>query len=406
MLKSISGLAIASLTTQLAQLLAQPLLSKIYTPSDFGNSLQVSTVATFLSIICGLQIHNYIVITINKTTQNNLIALGITVSTLLTALTFTTIHISPGLLFKNAEGDYSSAVAILLLTMCYSSLARGGVTASGEFKFLIYYTLIRTATLLGGQIAFGIHEVTNGLIYGLIVGEALSLIIFSKKFHAWLTGSSKSEVEKTFTILKERKFFISASAQEITSVAASLLPAYLMVIYYGSHDGGQFALAHRIAWAPFLLLTQSISPILYNHIAKLKPSEILKSKIFNIHLQAIALSLTAIIILTTAQPIFLWIFESAWSKASVMCMWLSIWAAVFLTSLPYRLTYRVYSLQHIQLCVDGLTLLAIYIAFNQQTLSSTDIVATVSIIGSCQNLALIIISRIKIAHMLGSQNKS
>jgi lipopolysaccharide exporter len=395
--KTISGLAAANIFSQGVQLAAQPWLARMYAPDQFGLVGQFTALTSIISIFGTWQIHNYLVLIKEKAEVQRMTRVGFSLTHLMSVLVLLVfLAFSSSIYGVQSNGELAVLTMILVVVICYASLLRGSLTAEGHFKEMMRYIVVRGAVIISTQFLFGKIGVAHGLIYGIILGELVAQASFLYKMLSEFQFNSfvetLSEIKKSFQ--QHREFMISGTMQEFISVTALMTPLYFIGRVYGNNMGGQFALAYRIIWAPFLLFVQSFSPILYHYISKLDPRQLNSSFILNPYVALLIFSIFSAISFPLMKPVFYLLFDQRWKIAGEMSSWISLWALSFVFSLPFRICYRTLNKQRVQLYVDTATLTLTAVVFMVGTIiSDRQITPIVCVIAILQNLCIILLSK-------------
>lgn len=397
LIKAIGGLAAANALSQLLQFLAQPLLARFYTPIHFGQIAEVVALANILAVIGTLQIHNYLVIEKNNQKSQHLVRLGGTLAFFAGATTLLFLYLT--LTFTTTldmSGAALISTSVLVLTYCHANIIRGLFTANSSFKILAVYSLTRSGIIVFSQLVLAKFSQENGLLIGLLCGEILAQValLASRKtctiFHVLVDGFFTDLIK----LVRSRPvFFLAGTAGEIVASAAFSLPLILIVQLYGHSAGGQFSLAHRMTWAPFLLLTQSIAPVLYRHLASLTSKDLTANTLLRITPSLFLFLIGGAFSFLASQWLFSKLFDATWNEAMEMTGWVALWGISFCTAFPYRICYRTLSRQHVQLALDALIIVAILLISYSPPTSATTFVQFVCIVGVIQNWALIFMMR-------------
>lgn len=396
MLKVVGALALVNAISQLLQFMAQPWLAQLYPSSDFGEFAQLSSVAMFIAVLATMQFHNYLVMVKNdKYEFDRIFSISMILSFVASIILCGPIYFLGNGLFGATAGIgaviYSS---LLVLLISVGAIVKGGLVAQGDFAGLMWFTLIRSLALVVTQSFCGWLQINDGLIAGLVFAEFVALLLagsfIKRHFSVSVTVGFISSVRKFFT--EKKDFFVIGTIQELVSVAAFALPLYMFSRVYGHAFGGQFAMAHKMSWAPILLVAQSTSSVFFRYLSDKRKEEVKAIRVLSPVYALLLVSILGGIGFFVFPVIFGMAFGDGWVEAATISSWLVIWAISFLISLPYRLLYRIHSYQRLQLLIDGIVLAVGLCLFLNVVFAAEQVVFMLSVIGVIQNLALMLIA--------------
>jgi O-antigen/teichoic acid export membrane protein len=190
-------------------------------------------------------------------------------------------------------------------------------------------------------------------------------------------------------IIRFKAFSLFGTLQELISVSAFYSPMILFVRHFDKDIGGQYAMANRLVWAPVILLSGSLTQVLYHRYANELPSK--ETKLFKLlpNWKLVSFSLLVCGVSFYLKPIFLFILGKQWGLASNMLPLILLWGVVFFLSTPFRVLCRVMQLQKYQLSIDLGMLIAILALFELTSFSPISLMIGLVTIAATQNFLLI-----------------
>jgi len=394
MLKNISKLAIANAFGQLLQILTLPLLALLFQPESFGLFAQVTAITTIASVVVNLQIHNSIIQSIDKSELRIHLEAGTAAALCFASpVAIAVVALTCGNIITSENAAIAILATILTSITCINNVLKGFLTANSDFNSLTHFITIRSIALVTSQIAAGLLDASAiGLITGATLAEVLAAVYLKNKIGNPNQKPTIVESIKSIKLLANRHpdTIKIGTIQELVSTSTFMLPVYLVGLAYSSQEAGQFAMAQRIIWAPFLLLAQSITPVIYKHAAS-RTKELLPAWKKKSLLLVVALSiLTAALSFIILDNLTIRILGENWHLAASITPWIGIWALSFLASLYFRVCYRVLRQQRIQLVQDLVIVCAILLASLQIESNFLLLAKTLAAIGTIQNASYIL----------------
>lgn len=328
-------------------LAASPILSRLFSPDDFGSAgLLYALTAMPMTISTA---HYYLAVTQTgkRVEWINIIALSLS-SILLTSflawIVVIIIHLDPAL-----GGDYSRQLGSLLLLipisiMLEASLAVGRIweLRRANYRSLFRNRLIETISmiviqLLAGVLGFGAIGLVGGRLLGM--GAAGSDVFFGIFRSIGRSGRRALHIGKMKEMAHRYwRFPAYTTPAELLGSLCRQIPPLFLGSYFSLEAVGLYWLANRVLERPALLFGKEISRVLTQQFADSRdggaqtPTLLIKST-----LVLAALSAPAFLVVIAFGPeAFALLFGSAWKHAGSYARWMSLYAFVQLIALPAR----------------------------------------------------------------------
>lgn len=351
---SVQKLLLGNGLAQAIQFLSILLLSRIYDPEEFGLLGQVQSIAMIFSIAVTLQLH--LTIPLQKTNET---ALRTVNSVQSLSIILSVIFISVGY-YCGQTYFFGSILAFFLgLVNTYN----GYSIFSGNFGLLSKFYIARSIAIVATQLLFALLSIPYGLIWAALLAEALSAgyLRLTQMGSIW---KSTFDWKGGILLAKEwRAFSLYGTFQEAISVLAFYAPLFLFSQKYGEYIGGQYAMANRLVWGPAILLSGSISHVLYHKFSKRAPNNIGELITFPINILFIFAVIIAIAISFYIKEFYIIFLGSEWILTADIIPIQIILGAIFLFSISFRVCIRIFSMQKFQLIIDGITTFLIVLSF-------------------------------------------
>ncbi|HAF34299.1 MAG TPA: hypothetical protein DCG88_09730 [Sphingobacterium sp.] len=377
-LKLISGNSLA----QAIQLAALLFLTKIYQPEDFGILGKVQSISAILVIISTLQLQY--VIPLSKKEAEAESSTNIIFS-LLCYISLFSFFIAYFLSF-----EYSIAI-ILSCVLGIVNILTNYIIYKGQFGSLSVIFIIRALSIVVLQLLFFFLKIENGLIFGAICGEFISMIglVVSKKLY-FMFNIFSVKIADIWNLVKDWKpYSLYGTIQEVLSVMVYSLPIIFYVDKFGDNIGGQFSMAYRIIWAPTVLISSSLAQLLTHKFGQENDFTFLKS-IFWFDKRLIILVVLGVIGLNYTNFINELYLGGKWNITFLLFPYMFINAVFFLFANPYRVALRVKKLNVVILVVEIITLLAITALFYYFEADVVTFTAAICSISVLQNMLIVL----------------
>jgi O-antigen/teichoic acid export membrane protein len=313
----LSGTVIAQAIT----ILCSPLLTRLYTPKDFGEFALLFSLASVLMPLSMGRYEQAIVVakdpadarSIAKGAALILLAMAAVVSIVLTVISFLAV-----LEFKILV--YALPVFILfsgLLTILTQYFLK-----EGQFSKLNYIRIFQSISTVASQLILAMTTTFfNGLIVGAILGLAVAFITALKT--APLTRTvlklSSERISRITELLKSNKDFpLKNSVPAFLDAASVHMPVLFISNYYSPGILGLFSLAVRIVSMPINLIGVSMGQVFLQAISN-ESEEGIRAQFKSTFLKLAALASIPIIVLLVAGPdLFDFVFGSEWRASGMI----------------------------------------------------------------------------------------
>lgn len=310
-----------------------PILTRIYTPDDFGVFSLYMSISLIGSVIATGRYELAILLPKKDSEAANIVVLSIIISIFMSFISLLIVFILneqiTTLLGSKKVSDwlYLTPVAILLSGV-YQSF-NYWLTRKEQYKKIAINRVAQNSVTGVASIGLGLANFgSGGLILGGIVGQAISATLFSNI--VWKNNKEKIKLIKILKIYALVNKYIKMPKYNLPN---ALIDGFrlaginiLIANFFSTSVLGQFSLAWRMSRAPMALIGGSLSQVLFQKTSTLKKSDlysIIKKFILRSILIAAPLFL---IIYIYSVDIFIIIFGENWKlageAASIMTPWL------------------------------------------------------------------------------------
>lgn len=372
-IRNVSIMAGGALFGQLLVVVVSPLLTRIYTPDDFGVLAVFSALLAVLTSIGSLRYELAIPLPEDDTDAAHIIALCLSVllaSVLLVTVTLffwgTTIFgmlnvpelSSYGWLLPIGlvlSGTYSVFNFWAMRTKLFSSIARTKLSQA-----------VSTVAIQLGAHGFG----PLGLLVAQVAGQAVGITS--------LLSASLRKKPGTFRQLRAegisavarryRRFPIYSTWGVLFNTVSTNAAPIMFAAFFGSAAAGLFALALRVLALPASVVGNAIANVFYSDAAEVHRRGELGTIVVGIHEKLAKITMPPLVIVLLAGPdIFAFVFGENWREAGVLAQWMTPWLYLSFVSSPLSTSFSVLEMQARSTSWNALILLtrtfAIYLGY-------------------------------------------
>ncbi len=340
--RSASLLAGGAAAGQAVVVLASPILTRLYSPEDFGVLAVFASMLSILGIVASLRYQLAIPLP-----KSDVEAASVTA---LSAVVVTCMAMLAAAIAIPLRQTISESLNTPLLAD-YMGLLPLGLWLMGMYEVLNYWAIRKKAfgtiaqtklTQSIGMIGVQIGGYTLGpiaLLIGRIVGHAAGLAKLGatlKKDGNCFTEVRTSGIKKV--LKRYRSFPLVSTWSGLSSAGGSQLPPIMIAIIIGPASAGLYALTHRVLSLPVGVISKSMGDVFYGEAIEAKSNGVLGHLVADIYSKMVAASLPiAILLFVSAPEVFPVLFGENWAQAGELASWMSFWIFFqFVTTPPGR----------------------------------------------------------------------
>ncbi|MCM3673356.1 oligosaccharide flippase family protein [Peribacillus simplex] len=266
-INDIITLSVGTIIAQIIMIISSPLITRLYTPSQFG----VYTLLMTIVSVIGPNINGRFDMAI-VTSENKKEADILTVTSILFCLIMT-ILISIGLILMyifvpDTFNEIGPWVFILIPIFMLSGLINTLVSYNNkykQYKLIRSVSVIRSIVLSLGQVIFGFFGLG---IFGLIISQVISLAFGVKKQAKYCLNNfrqlilvRKSEVLAVVKKYKNQPIY-SFPANVVNALSYSLT-YFFITSMYGVNEVGFYALCQTVLGLPITIICSNVSRVFF-----------------------------------------------------------------------------------------------------------------------------------------------
>jgi O-antigen/teichoic acid export membrane protein len=373
---------------------SSPLLTRLYSPADFGTYSAVFAISiSLLIIISTLSYQSAIALPDDDTLAANVLGACIASTVVVSFITLAVLLVA---------GDWVSDVLgttsisyVLLLVAAQATGAVGSALMMWALRKKSFSLIARNSVTVSGsqvaaQLALGVAGLgALGLMIGFVVGSLAGSIRLG--FAAWKRNAEAfrrvSPKGVRQAARRYRRFAILTTPASLLNALGLRLPLILLIAMFGPEVTGQFALADRVIALPIALLAGAAGNAYFAQAAPLarEPSLALRGLFLRTtrSLALVAIGPVALTILL-GPLLFGFIFGEEWTQAGVFAAIMAPWYGLILVTNPTSGTLGVLERQDLHLVREvlrvGVIGAAPLIAFTLHA-SPEGVVASMSLAG-------------------------
>lgn len=366
--RGVSVLVGGTAGAQALMVLASPLLTRLYTPEDFGLLAVYSGLLAIFSVVASLRYELAIPLPESNTEAANVLILSLLVVLVMASIS--------GLMVLVAGQEIALALGTPALAK-YFWLLPIGVLLAGVYNVFNYWAvrtkvfgdiartrITQTLSTLAIQL-FGFKLGGTALLFGQAGGQGVGSIRLArsalrhKDFDRW----SWPGVWQTAKRYKQFPIFSTWSA--LFNTAGTQLPPLMLAALFSTGAAGLYALAHRVLALPMSVIGDAIGKVFFANAAEAYREERLAPLVKSVHGTLAEVAMPASVLLVVAGPeLFALVFGENWRQAGELARYMAPWLYMVFVTSPLSTLFLVLERENIGMLFQaGLLLSRVLVIF-------------------------------------------
>lgn len=271
-LKNSAQLLSANVVAQAIGLVVYPVLTRLYSPADFGVLNLFLSVGGILAMVAVAEYYYAIVLPKDDTSANAVVQtcvflLGAMVLVLVLTVPFAS---SIAGVFKTPQlADYWWLMPLFVALTGLWNILNYWYIRNAEFKRVGGYQVSQSVLSAGCKLGFGYAGfLQGGLIVSMVIAPLVSIFVsISLAWKKCLCNLHLVPWSKCKEVANEYKNFPAYDLPRgLINLVGGYLPVLLLTPLFGSADVGLWSMAVLLGFAPISMITKSLYQTFYQHI--------------------------------------------------------------------------------------------------------------------------------------------
>ncbi len=355
--------------TAVAQILGfalSPIISRIFSPTDFGVFGSFNAVAGIIAAAITLEYGQAIMLPKEKEIAINVAAFSFVCVFAISILSALFSMAFPGTMNNLMKTSGTWPLIMLVLATLISGInqtCQAWAIRAKAFKHTSASQIIRSLSTNGMKIGLGYFRAgAPGLIISTILGNILASInLVRVLLPDFRELRSSIEWKRMKRLAAEyRDFPIYSASQNVINAISTGLPVLLITRFYGIAVAGAYAFGGSMLQVPMAFVLTALRQVLFQKACE-RQNQGGSLAILYIRTTAVLFAmafLPTLFLIIWAPQFFSWIFGSQWHLAGELARSLMIWLAVSFCNLPAVLFARIIRIQRFVFFYDLVLLFA------------------------------------------------
>lgn len=354
------GIVAIAAGTALGQVLAigaSPVISRLYSPADFGIFSIVNALAMVLGTVLALRYELAIPLPHSESDARSLVVLSALVTAATTlVISLALVPLSQPLADQIGEpglGPWLPWVPVIGAAIVTFQLLNQWTLRQQRYRATARRNVVQSVSTVTLQIATGVRIAgPSGLIVGLAGGQAIGAVslLQGSGLRGRVEPAALSRVARRY-----RSFPMQLAPAGFLNAVGLYLPVLLFAILYGAEVAGWLGFTQRILALPVALVGQAVAQVYMSELAQdRRIGSRRQYQLFRVASRRLAMfgMAGAVALLLLARPLFPMVFGQPWSNSGAMAQALALSLAVQFVASPLSQTLIVYEKTGLQLAWD------------------------------------------------------
>lgn len=347
--KSVGVLVGGTAGAQLTMLLAAPILTRLYTPADFGILAIYTSLLAIFSIVANLRYEVAIPLPHYKVVAVNLAAVASLIAMIVSLFSLCVIYLFIQLLSDKLNASHITIFLwflplAILLTGLQQVLSNFSVREK-QFKMLSSSRVFLGLVTVSIQLAAFSFEVL-GLLLGQIIGLLVSTLFLAVAVLRMEMIKAVSPFRMLSVVRRYSRFPKFSVWDGLSNTAGTNLPTVLIVSSFGASAGGIYSMTLRVLVFPVTLIGAAVGQVFLSDAPQAHRENRLSQLVLRLTEIMLGLSLPFMFLAFLFGPeVFALIFGNAWRESGEFAKWLSPWIILTFVYSPLSSVFSVLKLE-------------------------------------------------------------
>ncbi len=359
--KNVVTLFSGAVIAQLITFAVLPILTRIYTPTEFGVFNIFLSISAVLSCIATGAYEQSILLPKDDKDAYHLVLLNLGISVIYSSLLLVIfLFIKDFLLNFFSETSYGYMVYLIPIIVFVQAVYRVLVSWENRkkgYKKISAANIVKSSSTVGVQYGLGETGMGSlGLIWGSVAGQGVSVSMILISSLKELRIYKKITSVERIKILAKRysnfpKFTMFSSLLYNVSVH---VPIFILTSFFSKTIVGLYSVPHRILSVPLNLVSSSISQVYLQQMAIKKNDEGYVRKLtFDVYKKLLMLSIIPFsLIMVYGDILFFYIFGEEWGPSGVYAQVLAPWLMFVFATSPITMIFVVKEMQKKRMLIN------------------------------------------------------
>lgn len=347
-LKSVFVLAGGTAFAQAISILVMPLLTRLYSPEDFGVLAVYSAIVMILGVVSCLRFD--IAIPLPRDDKD---AVGLLVIAMMSTIVVSGVVAIAIWLFSSAIESWSMSrlneylwlIPIGILAAGFYSSLQCWMIRKKKFKIVAKTRMLQSISASSAQVGFGFLGVAPlGLLFGQVLQTGTGIYGLAKEF---IKKERDNVVSVNLVRLKHlfgeyKRFPIYSTWESLANSSAIQLPIILIAVMLADAEAGFLMLAMRLLAMPMSLIGGAVAQVFLAEAAIQYHNRNLKTFTYKTIAQLAKAGIVPLLLAGVTAPLLVpYLFGENWTRTGELISWMVPWFFMQFITSPISMSLHV-----------------------------------------------------------------
>jgi len=351
LVKNTITLVSGGVIAQIVALFCTPILSRYFTPEEFGVLGGVLTVSSILTVVICMKYEMAIVLSSDSIERNQIVTICMAILISFSCIVFPVFYLYPEtLVWLGLTQTNNTLISLLCLLVLGTGIQKTFYQLHvklGNYKLLSINRVVQKLAIVLVQLIFALFFMDElGLIWGYVLGFGFSL--------PFLIYSIRNELKFNFfnskllePFKRYYRFPLFNAPQSMLNSVSQGLPVLMLGKFFNLEQVGLYFFTVRILQLPSSIIGGSIRQVFYKRASEIKSDSVqIKKEFFKTTKGLFTIILgPMIIIFSYGSEIFSFVFGEEWRVAGEYSRWMVLWIGAGFINPPAMSLYLIYNKQ-------------------------------------------------------------
>lgn len=355
--KGVAALVSGTVAGQLILVGATPLMSRIYSPAEFGQFSALLAIAATIGPAASLKLDAGILLPEDRDVARRLLRAAVGSALCVSAFTGGAVWWMGLTGGGDAWGSIAAAplwVALMVLTSALFTILTQAALRDGAYRVIARRSPIQATGMAVGQIGLGlVAPIGTSLAGGYLLGRVLGFIPLALASRDLLRRPSDGSYLAATKQYWRLPALIAPSA--VLNALGTQAPVLFFAVWFGAALAGELSMAQRLVFLPATLVGAAVGQVFGAELAKRLRERVPGTRRYYLRVSgwasifAVAVGLVLVLVSPWAFPLVL---GEQWRTSGLLAQALSVSAALGLIASPLSQVYQIYQ-SGASLVIDG-----------------------------------------------------
>ncbi len=389
-----------TILAQVIMFIFMPILTRLYTPSDFGAYALFFSIVTVIGAASSWKYDQAIMLPESARDAQSLVFLSTMITIAMVLFVVIVLYLSYDLfiLYFEVLSDVIWILPVGILLVGLNQIANAFTSRHQFYKKLASTrVVISTVTVSVQSISQYAYKI-DGLIFGKLLADAVALFLLVK-YHMHRKTVLLRYISYRRIYANARKYNKFPKYEALAGFingASQMIPVFILTYLYSAEIAGLYALTVRVLQVPVTLIGGATRQVFFQRASKMYAAGEDIFKIYtNTTLTLIKIFIIPLFIfLFFGESLFSFVFGDEWKMSGKFAQILIVWFFFIFINSPSMISYSILGLQKTALVLQSISMtmmvLGMYIGYwNESLYMSIVLFVLVSVIASIINMSII-----------------